>query len=83
MNLFEQDKADKLNRLPGLRIMDALGMVAWRKDEYGFAYQKLRMLHPLSWIWAAAMILLALVMHGAIRVVKELKTLWQDDCAWW
>jgi hypothetical protein len=83
MNTFEQDKAGKLNRLRGLRIMNAIGMVAWREDRYGCAEQRLRMLHPLSWPWAIGVILVALVMHGAVEVVRELKTLWRDECVWW
>lgn len=83
MDYFAEDKADKLNRLFGLRIMNALGMVAWRADGCGGASQKLRMLHPLSWPWTMAVVLFAIVAHGVIEVWKELKTLWRDQCVWW
>jgi hypothetical protein len=82
MDYFEQDKADKLKRLIGLRIANALGMVAWRANGYGGASQKLRMLHPLSWFWVAV-VLFAIVAHGVIEVWKERKTLWRDQCVWW
>ncbi len=83
MDYFAEDKADKLNRLLGLRIMNALGMIAWRDDRYGGAEQRLRMLHPLSWPWTMAVVLFAIVAHGVIEVWKELKTLWRDQCVWW
>ena len=82
MNMFEEDKADKLKRLRGLRIMHAIGMVAWREDRYGYAEQKLRMLHPLSWSWMILVILLAVVMHGVIEVWEESKRL-HDEMVWW
>jgi hypothetical protein len=83
MDYFAEDKADKLNRLLGLRIMNNLGMIAWQADGYGGASQKLRMLHPLSWPWTVAVVLFAIVAHGVIEVWKELKTLWRDQCVWW
>lgn len=83
MTLFELDKQSKLKRQRGLRIMNALGMVAWREDRYQCAQQRLRMLHPLSWPWALAVVLVAVVMHGVVEVVKEMKAVWQEDCVWW
>jgi hypothetical protein len=80
---FLQDKTDKLKRLHFLRIMNTLGMVAWLDDGCGGASQRLRMLHPLSWPWSIAVILLAFVMHGVVEVGKELKTFWRDQCVWW
>lgn len=82
MTMFEEDKAGKLKRLRGLRIMHAIGMVAWREDRYGCAEQKLRMLHPLSWPWMILVILLAVVMHGVIEVWEESKRL-HDEMVWW
>jgi hypothetical protein len=83
MDYFEEDKADKLKRLIGLRIMSALGMIAWQADGYGGASQKIRMLHPLSWPWVIGVILFAVVAYGVIEVWQELKTLWRNDCVWW
>jgi hypothetical protein len=83
MTTFEQDKAAKLKRIMPLRIVNALGMIAWREDRYGCAEQRLRILHPLSWPWVIGVILLALVLHGVIDVVRELKTSWRDQCVWW
>lgn len=82
MDYFAEDKADKLKRMRGLRIMNALGMVAWREDRYGCAEQRIRMLHPLSWPWVIALILFAVVMHGVIEVAKEIKRL-PEDMVWW
>lgn len=82
MPTFELAKADKLKRMRGLRIMNALGMIAWRGDVYGCAAQKLRMLHPLSWPWVIALVLFAVVMHGVIEVWEEIKRL-PEDMVWW
>lgn len=82
MSSFEQDRAAKLKRLRGLRIINALGMIAWREDRYGCAEQKLRMLHPLSWPWMIMLVLLAVVMHGAVEVAKEIKRL-PEEMVWW
>jgi hypothetical protein len=82
MTRFEQDRAAKLKRLRGLRIMNATGMIAWREDRYGGAEQKLRMLHPLSWPWLIANIHAAIVMHGVIEVWGEAKNL-RNEMVWW
>ena len=82
MTNFQKDRAEKLKRLRGLRIMNALGMIAWREDRYGCAEQKLRMLHPLSWPWMIALVLLAVVMHGVVEVAKEIKRL-PEEMVWW
>jgi hypothetical protein len=82
MTNFEQDKADKLKRILPLRIMNAIGMVAWREDKWGCAEQKIRILHPLSWPWVIALVLFAVVMHGVIEVWEEIKRL-PEDMVWW
>ena len=82
MTRFEQDRDAKLKRIIGLRIINALGMIAWRKDQWGCAQQKLRMLHPLSWAWMLALVLLAVVMHGVVEVAKEIKRL-PEEMVWW
>lgn len=82
MSSFEQDRAEKLKRLRGLRIMNALGMIAWREDRYGCAEQKLRILHPLSWPWILVLVIAAVVMHGAVEVAKEIKRL-PEEMVWW
>lgn len=82
MNRFEQDRADKLKRLVGLRIINALGMVAWREDSPGYAEQKIRMLHPLSWIWVITVILAGVVMYGVVEIWREAKNL-RKEMVWW
>lgn len=82
MTNFELSKADTLKRMPMLRIMNAIGMIAWREDRYGGAEQRLRMLHPLSWPWVIALVLFAVVMHGVIEVWEEIKRL-PEDMVWW
>ena len=82
MTNFELSKADTLKRMPMLRIMNAIGMIAWREDRYGGAEQRLRMLHPLSWPWVIALVLFAVVMHVVIEVWEEIKRL-PEDMVWW
>lgn len=82
MTNFEKDRAAKLKRMRGLRIMNSIGMVAWREDRYGCAEQKLRMLHPLSWPWIIMLVLVAVVMHGVVEVAKEIKRL-PEEMVWW
>lgn len=82
MDYFAEDKADKLKRLPVLRIVNILGMVRWDKDSYGCAHQRLRMLHPLSWLFALFMLVSGVILYGVLEVSKELKTAWHRDCAW-
>ena len=82
MPTFELAKADKLKRMRGLRIMNYLGMIAWRKDVYGCAEQKIRMLHPLSWFWISAMLIAGVVMYGVIEICGEAKNL-RSEMVWW
>ena len=82
MTNFEKDRAAKLKRIRALRIMNAIGMIAWREDRYGCAEQRLRMLHPLSWPWVIALVLFAVGMHGVLEVWKEIKRL-PEDMVWW
>lgn len=82
MSRFEEDRDEKLKRILGLRIINALGMIAWREDQWGCAQQKLRMLHPLSWVWMFVLVLLAVVMHGVVEVAKEIKRLPEEMVLW-
>lgn len=82
MTNFEQDRAAKLKRIRPLRIMNAIGMIAWREDRYGCADQRLRILHPLTWPYVLVVLVVAVVAHGVIEVVKEAKNL-RDELVWW
>lgn len=82
MNAFEQDKAAKLKRIIPLRIMNAIGMIAWREDRYGCAEQRLRVLHPLTWPYILVILFAGILLHGLIEVVKEAKNL-RDELVWW
>jgi hypothetical protein len=83
MNLFEDDKAAKLKRILPLRIMNMLGMIAWREDSYHCANQKLRLLHPLVWLYLIVMLPLFVILHGVVEVSKEIKSLFRDETVWW
>lgn len=83
MNMFEEDKARTLKRLPFLRFMDSLGMVAWKEDSYHCARQYLRLLHPLSWFWLLVNVLAAIFSGGIPKTVKELPKVIRDETVWW
>jgi hypothetical protein len=79
---FEETKQSKLKRLLGLRIMNALGMVAWREDAYNDAEQRLRLLHPLSWPWIAILALYSIFAQGVPDTLKELKYAIKNETVW-
>lgn len=80
---FEDDKARKLKRLLGLRLMNYLGMIAWQETKYKEARQNLRRLHPFAWIWALFCFLAYGLAYGFIEVFSELKTIWKEETVWW
>ena len=79
---FRESKRDKLHRLPVLRIMNALGMVAWRKDQNGEADQKLRLVHPFVWIWVSLMVVLGSVMQGIPETLRDIRYSIKHDTVW-
>jgi hypothetical protein len=79
---FEENKRNKLKRMVGLRIMNALGMVAWRKDQNGEANQKLRLVHPFVWIWVSLMIVLGSVMQGIPETLRDIRYSIKHDTVW-
>jgi hypothetical protein len=79
---FASDKAAKLKRLPLLRFYNALGMFAWEETVYKDAEQKLRLLHPLSWIFIVATFFVGAFMEGFPEIVKELKQSFKHDTVW-
>jgi len=80
---MEKDKASKLKRLVGLRIMNAIGMIAWRQDSYGGATQMLRLVHPVSWVWIVTLVLYSVVMQGVPETVRDLKYTFSKETVWW
>lgn len=91
---YSEDKAKKLKHMPILRVMNMLGMVAWRAGQchtYGAnneytcceAEQKIRMLHPLSWVWFVVMILVSVIVQGVPDTVNEVKDTVRREAVWW
>jgi hypothetical protein len=75
----DTSKQYKLDHLPLLRLMHYMGMIGWREDKYGEAIQHLRLLHPLSWIYALLLTILSIYVQGipeTIRELKQIKTVW-------
>jgi hypothetical protein len=68
--------------MPALRIMNAAGMVAWRTNTDGEPEQRLRLIHPLSWIWIAALTIYSTLAQGIPDTIKELKQVWQKETVW-
>lgn len=79
---YEETKARKLKRMPVLRIFNALGMIAWHEDGYGEAYQKLRMVHPFSWVYLIAMLLVAAFGQGVPQTYADTKDIWANETVW-
>lgn len=79
---FRESKRDKLHRLPVLRIMSALGMVAWQSSKYGEADQKLRLVHPLAWVYIVVMSAASLVMEGFPRTVRDVRSFLKNSAVW-
>jgi nicotinamide riboside transporter PnuC len=75
-------KAAKLKRMPMLRVLNALGLFAWKETAYDYAEQKLRLLHPLSWIFIVVTVFVGVLMEGVPGIVKELKQSFKDDTVW-
>lgn len=82
MSYFNEDKADKLERLWLLRLMHYAGAVHW-KDVNGYAQQHLRLLHPFAWLYLVPMVVLYIFDQGIPRTIKEIKTFLQDESIWW
>lgn len=79
---YEETKQRKLKRLLGLRIANAIGMVAWRDDSYGEAKQMLRLIHPLTWVWIVIMVIYGTVSQGVPATVRDIRYSLQHDCVW-
>ena len=82
MTDFEIEKKRKLDRLLLLRLMDALGMISWKKCDVEYAKQKLRLLHPLSPIWFVVIITFGIFTEGVINTYKELSYSLKNDTVW-
>lgn len=83
MTGFEEDKAKKLNRILGLRILNFLGVIAWKEGKYNDANQYLRLLHPISWIWMIAFALLGILAQGIPETIRDFKEAWRNAIVWW
>ena len=79
---FQDTKRRKLNRMRGLRIMNALGMIAWREDSYGEAQAKLRLVHPFTAVWMLAMLVYGIVMQGVPETVSDIRYSLKHDTVW-
>lgn len=80
---YEETKQRKLKRLVGLRIMNWLGMVAWQDDGYGEAKQHLRLIHPLTWFWIAAVCILGIFIQGIPDTISDIKHSLKYDTVLW
>lgn len=79
---FQDTKRRKLNRMRGLRIMNALGMIAWREDSYGEAHAKLRLVHPFTALWINAMLAYGIFAQGVPETVSDIRYSLKHDTVW-
>jgi hypothetical protein len=79
---FASDKAAKLKRLPLLRVMNAIGMVAWKEAAYNDAEQKMRLLHPLTWLFIVVSFFVHAFMQGVPSTVEDLRDTIKNDAVW-
>lgn len=80
---FQTAKHKKLNRMIGLRIMNWMGMVAWRETEHEWAKQHLRLMHPLSWLWFIVMFFYGVFAQGIPKTVDNIAYVLKHDTVWW
>lgn len=80
---FAYYKKKKLKSKPFLRILNMLGMVSWKKDEYGDAIQYLRLCHPLSWVWLFVVLIVSVFSQGIPSTIKELKYVFKEETVIW
>ena len=78
---YEETKQRKLKRMLGLRIMNAIGMVAWH-DVDGEAKQRLRLIHPLTWVWVVVMAVYGTMLQGIPDTVSDLQHSLKYDTVW-
>lgn len=80
--MFEETKRRKLQRMTGLRIMNALGMITWRADEYGEANQRLRLLHPITWLWVVVAFVYGILAQGVPETIRDVRYSLKHDTVW-
>lgn len=78
---YEETKQRKLKRLLGLRIMNWMGMIAW-KNKNGEAAQFLRLTHPFTYIWIIASILFGILMQGIPETISDIRYSLKNDTVW-
>lgn len=79
---YEETKQRKLKRMISLRIMNAIGMVAWLDDGNGEAKQHLRLIHPLTWVWIVAMGVFGVLAQGIPDTYADVKDIWRHELVW-
>lgn len=79
---FASDKAAKLKRMPLLRVVNALGMIAWRESVYNDAEQNIRLVHPLTWVFLVAAFFVVVFMQGVPETVEDLRDTIKNDTVW-
>jgi hypothetical protein len=79
---FKETKQRKLKRMLGLRIMNMIGMISWRDDEYGEAKQFIRLVHPLSWAWIVAVMIYGVLAQGIPDTIDDIKHSIKYDTVW-
>ena len=80
---FNYYKKKKLKSKLALRVMNTIGMVAWKQDQYGDAKQHLRLIHPVSWVWFALVIVYSIFAQGIPSTISDLKYVFKEETVLW
>lgn len=80
---FEEHKNRKLGRTPALRVMHYLGMIHWHECPYDGASQKLRRLHPLTWVWFILCYLGYSLAYGFVETTRDTYSVIKNETVWW
>jgi hypothetical protein len=82
MNVFQQTKKAKMDRMPLLRIFTLLGIITWVEGRGQEAKQKIRLINPLSWVWILAVFLYRIVASGVPSAIRDIKTCFEEESVW-
>jgi len=63
--------------------MNCLGMVSWSSDEYDAAKQKLRLVHPLTWLWIVLAFTYAVFYEGVPQAIDDISYSLENETVWY
>jgi hypothetical protein len=80
---FEQNKAARLKKHPMLRVLNAIGVISWSEGKYKTAEEKLRLVHPVTWLWVGIGFFVFIFMEGVPQGIREfVRACKEETCIW-